>query len=112
MAKPRSPKKPATVNETVRPNGSSPEASAAVAAAHSLVPEAETKKTEARKTTRKPEIVRTDTRATVVPINLDDEIRQLAYLYSERRGFTPGHETEDWLAAEREVLQRYHQHSA
>ena len=29
---------------------------------------------------------------------------------SERRGFEPGHETEDWLAAEHEVRQRYHQH--
>jgi hypothetical protein len=43
---------------------------------------------------------------------LDDEIRQLAYLLSERRGFESGHEAEDWLAAEREVMQRYRQHSA
>ena len=50
----------------------------------------------------------------LVPINVEDEIRQLAYLLSERRGFTPGHENEDWLVAEREVFQRYnqHQHSA
>ena len=26
-----------------------------------------------------------------------------AYLRAERRGFAPGHETEDWLAAEAEV---------
>jgi hypothetical protein len=26
-----------------------------------------------------------------------------AYFRAERRGFTPGHELEDWLAAEREV---------
>jgi hypothetical protein len=31
---------------------------------------------------------------------------------AERRGFEPGHESEDWLAAEREVRQRYHQQSA
>jgi len=62
--------------------------------------------------TRKPEIVRTDSRATLVPINLDDEIRQLAYLLSERRGFEPGHETDDWLSAEREVLGRYEQQRA
>jgi hypothetical protein len=31
---------------------------------------------------------------------------------AERRGFEPGHEAEDWFAAEREVRQRYHQHSA
>jgi Protein of unknown function (DUF2934) len=30
-------------------------------------------------------------------------IAQGAYLRAERRGFAPGHETEDWLAAEAEV---------
>jgi DUF2934 family protein len=30
-------------------------------------------------------------------------IAKSAYLRAERRGFTPGHETEDWLAAEAEV---------
>jgi hypothetical protein len=62
-------------------------------------------------------VVNTESRANLVPINLvpinlEDEIRQVAYLLSERRGFESGHETEDWLAAEREVRQRYHQHSA
>lgn len=61
--------------------------------------------------TRRPSIVKNE-RSNVLPINLDDEIRRLAYLLSERRGFEPGHETEDWLAAEREVRQRYHQQSA
>jgi len=64
------------------------------------------------KSTRKPAIVRTEPRANLVPINLDEEIRRLAYLMAERRGFEPGHEAEDWLAAEREIQQRYHQHSA
>jgi hypothetical protein len=58
------------------------------------------------------EAVRTESRSNVVPINLEDEIRRLAYLLSERRGFEPGHENEDWLAAEHEVLQRYRQHGA
>jgi hypothetical protein len=66
----------------------------------------------AKKSSRKPSIVKSETRPNVVPINLEDEIRRLAYLLSERRGFEPGHEAEDWLAAEREVRQRYHQHSA
>lgn len=62
---------------------------------------------------RKPELVKTESRSNLLPINMDDEIRNLAYLLSERRGFEPGHETEDWLAAEHEVLARYHQqHSA
>jgi DUF2934 family protein len=72
----------------------------------------ETRKTESRRAVRKPEIVKSEPRANLVPINLEDEIRQLAYLLSERRGFVPGHEAEDWANAEREVLQRYHQQSA
>ena len=64
------------------------------------------KSTAVRKTERKPEIMKTDTLANLVPINLDDEIRRLAYLFSERRGFEPGHENEDWLNAEREVRER------
>jgi hypothetical protein len=49
----------------------------------------------------------------LVPINLEDEIRKAAYLISERRGFVAGYESEDWMAAEREVRQRYRQqHSA
>lgn len=30
-------------------------------------------------------------------------IAEAAYFRAERRGFEPGHETEDWLAAEAEV---------
>jgi hypothetical protein len=58
------------------------------------------------------EAVKSEPRNNVVPINLEDEIRKLAYLFSERRGFEPGHESEDWLAAENEVLQRYRQQTA
>jgi hypothetical protein len=64
---------------------------------------------EPKKASRKPTIVKTEARASIVPINVDEEIRRLAYLMSERRGFEPGHETEDWLTAEREVRQRYRQ---
>jgi hypothetical protein len=64
---------------------------------------------ELKKASRKPTIVKTEARASIVPINVDEEIRRLAYLMSERRGFEPGHETEDWLAAEHEVRQRYRQ---
>jgi hypothetical protein len=70
------------------------------------------KKTVRKKTEAKPEIVRSDSRATIVPINLEDEIRRLAYLLAERRGFEPGHESDDWFAAEQEIRQRYHQYSA
>jgi len=30
-------------------------------------------------------------------------IERLAYQYAESRGFTPGHDVDDWLAAEAEV---------
>jgi hypothetical protein len=70
---------------------------------------AEIKAPELRKT-GKPEIVKSESRSNLVPISLENEIRKLAYLFSERRGFEPGHEAEDWLNAEREVLDRYHQH--
>jgi hypothetical protein len=33
-------------------------------------------------------------------------IASAAYFIAERRGFAPGHEIEDWLAAENEVDQR------
>lgn len=72
----------------------------------------QTMKTVTPKPARKPEIIKSETRSNLVPINLEDEIRRLAYLLSERRGFAPGHESEDWLSAEQEVLERYHQHSA
>jgi hypothetical protein len=39
-------------------------------------------------------------------VSTDDRramVAEAAYLRAERRGFTPGHETEDWLAAEIEV---------
>ncbi len=57
-------------------------------------------------------MVKMESRATVMPINMEEEIRRRAYELAERRGFISGHETEDWLVAESEVLQRYRQHSA
>jgi len=113
MAKPRIPRKKFNGNETVPPNvagvETSPEnGSAELTAAVSTKTENAEMKSTVRKSTRKPEIVKTDSRSNLFPINLEDEIRRLAYLMSERRGFEPGHETEDWLAAEHEVRERYH----
>ncbi|MFZ0758842.1 MAG: DUF2934 domain-containing protein [Candidatus Sulfotelmatobacter sp.] len=51
-------------------------------------------------------------RPNLVPINLEDEIRVRAYELYQQRGGGAGSESEDWLAAEREVQQRYHQQSA
>jgi len=61
---------------------------------------------------RKLEITKSDSRKNLVPINLDDEIRRRAYELYEQRGSSYGSETQDWLIAESEVRQRYHQRSA
>ncbi len=121
MAKPKFPKKATIVKDTASlppvPQASVPEPARETAQASSAIPANGNTKTETKRALRKPEIVRTEPRANLVPINLvpinlEDEIRQLAYLLAERRGFESGHETEDWLTAEREVRQRYQQHSA
>lgn len=41
--------------------------------------------------------------------DLEAEIRRRAYELYERRGRTPGHEHEDWVVAEREVVARFQQ---
>jgi hypothetical protein len=45
----------------------------------------------------------TPTRASVTSEARRALIAEAAYLRAERRGFSPGHETDDWLAAEAEV---------
>jgi Protein of unknown function (DUF2934) len=67
---------------------------------------------------RKLEAVKTEPRKNVVvpinrvPNNLEDEIRRRAYEIYLQRGPASGSEAEDWLTAEREIKQRYHQQSA
>lgn len=39
--------------------------------------------------------------------NLNDMIAEAAYYKAEKRNFEPGHQVEDWLDAEREVLARF-----
>jgi hypothetical protein len=92
--------------DTAIPNSTPAVPAIQVVAAGTAQPEAN------RPETRKLEIVKTDSRANVVPMNLEDEIRRRAYELSKQRGFEGGSETEDWLTAEREVLQRYRQQSA
>jgi hypothetical protein len=41
-----------------------------------------------------------------IPENREACIAEAAYFSAQRRGFTPGHELDDWLAAENEVDQR------
>jgi hypothetical protein len=118
MAKAKIPKKTNPVKDASTSSATPvpeavPEATIKTAEALSAIPtNGNTKKTETKRAPRKPEIVRSEPRANLLPINLEDEIRQLAYLLAERRGFESGHETEDWLTAEHEVRQRYQQHSA
>jgi hypothetical protein len=127
MAKPKLPKNPNNLKPTIpavitpafEPQISHPiapvETSPAASATEIKATETratESKITEPRKVVRKPEIVKSEPRANLVPINLEEEIRRFAYLLAERRGFQPGHEAEDWLSAENEIRQRYHQHSA
>jgi hypothetical protein len=46
-------------------------------------------------------------------VDLATQIRERAYELYKERGSTPGHENEDWLTAEREVLARHnHQQTA
>ncbi len=111
MAKPRVPKKTGDGSQLIETPSNGLMAAEANGNGHASNGDA-TNKTNRKKTATKPEIVKGDSRPNVVPINLEEEIRRLAYLLAERRGFEPGHEAEDWLAAEREVRQRYHQQSA
>jgi DUF2934 family protein len=106
MARTKSPSTSKRKDETQVHNPSAPPPVAATAEPAVAV------KTNGSREAVKSSIVRTDPRATVMPPNMEEEIRRRAYELSENRGFTSGHETEDWLIAESEVLQRYRQHSA
>ena len=47
--------------------------------------------------------------ATVVPLFNEERhaaIAEAAYFRAQRRGFEPGHELDDWLAAEAELVER------
>ena len=46
-------------------------------------------------------------------VDLEGQVRQRAYELYQERGCTPGHENEDWLQAEREIMARQnHKQSA
>jgi hypothetical protein len=61
---------------------------------------------------RKFELHKSEPRRNVVPINVEDEIRLRAYELFLQRGQGAGNAAEDWIAAEREVMQRYRQQRA
>jgi len=56
-----------------------------------------------------PTISTSSASTSVIGDDLQGEIRQRAYELYEQRGCTPGHENDDWLVAEREVLSRHDQ---
>jgi hypothetical protein len=41
--------------------------------------------------------------ATIDPDRRHDMVAKAAYYFSEHRGFDPGHELDDWLAAENQI---------
>jgi Protein of unknown function (DUF2934) len=84
-----------------------PEASAIAAAIKPTRPSDAV--SEARPETKMFEVRKTKN---VVPINLEDEIRRRAYELYQQRAPGTGSEADDWFAAEREVMQRYHQQTA
>jgi hypothetical protein len=47
-----------------------------------------------------------EVRKSANPVNLEEQIRVRAYQLYEERGYTPGHQEEDWLVAEQEILTR------
>ena len=53
------------------------------------------------------EEVNLTTKSLLTPINLPDcytKIAEIAFYRAENRGFEPGHELDDWTAAEREFM--------
>ncbi len=64
------------------------------------------------KSKAQPRIVKSAPRPSMVPFSLEQEIRRRAYELYEQRGPSSGTETDDWLVAEREILERYQEHRA
>lgn len=64
----------------------------------------------APKSTAKPSVfnspVNNSARADLSPDELRQLIAEAAYYRAKQRGFTPGHELEDWIQAEAEVMGR------
>jgi len=57
----------------------------------------------ARKQPAKPRAAKTQQK---VPSDLNKLVAEAAYYRAQQRGFTPGHELDDWIAAEAEVRRR------
>jgi hypothetical protein len=90
---------------TGKPSVNSPEATSVAPGETALAPVAvgENGKSQAKKSAP---------RSSVVPFSLEEEIRRRAFELYMQRGATSGSETDDWLVAEREILDRYQEHRA
>jgi hypothetical protein len=86
------------------------EATPAAPASAALAPE--TASGENGKSKARPRMVKSNPRPSMVPFSLEEEIRRRAYELYEQRGPSSGNETDDWLVAEREILDRYQEHRA
>jgi hypothetical protein len=63
-------------------------------------------KTPASKSTAKGLSFSGSARAEISPDEVRKLISEAAYYRAKQRGFTPGHEEEDWIQAEAEVMRR------
>ncbi|MFZ0955252.1 MAG: DUF2934 domain-containing protein [Candidatus Sulfotelmatobacter sp.] len=99
---------------TGKPSTNSPEATSVAPVEAAVTPVAsfgENGKSQAKSQSR-PEIVKAAPRPSVVPFSLEEEIRRRAFELYTQRGASSGSETDDWLVAEREILDRYQEHRA
>ena len=60
----------------------------------------------ATQTTARPQSFTGNGRADITPDELRKLVSEAAYYRAKQRGFAPGHEVEDWVQAEAEVLRR------
>jgi hypothetical protein len=72
----------------------------------------------AAKRTHKPKLVASSPKATATPVervsatNLEEAIRSRAYSIFEQRGREHGHDLDDWLIAEAEIVGKAYAQSA
>ena len=87
-------------------------AAATPVAPDGAAPALETAGGENGKSKPRPRMVKSPPRPSMVPFSLEEEIRRRAYELYMQRSPSLGSETDDWLVAEREILDRYQEHRA
>src|SRR5215469_583380 len=108
MAKPKGPGSRGKKNGIDAPATPAANPTSALSAAPEVSPAASVRTVaDLRPEVKETKKLSSETRRNVAPINLEDEIRRRAYELYEQRGCAPGHENDDWLIAESEILTRY-----